>query len=378
MRVFVTDCEGPLTRNDNAQEIAAAFIPNGAEFFARLSRYDDYLADVVRKPGYNAGDTLRLIAPFLRAFGLDDKAVEDFSAANVLVVPGADQLLAEVRALMPAFIISTSYTPYIRALCALTGFPFEDCRCTELSLDAWAMPHGEALWLRDWAIAIAQRPLIELPTAGGAAAAADATDPSSALSPDDRETVAELDHLFWTEMAKRPTAAAMIAAVRPVGGDMKLAALEEIVRANGCADDEVMYVGDSITDVPPLAAVREWGGIALSFNGNEYALAAAEFAAASADALPTLELARAFAAGGPAAARALARDWPAAPAAAGPASSASSAGPASAVASAGDAASGAPPALPVVGLLAERRDELAAASRAARSSVRGEPIARLG
>jgi len=354
MRVFVTDCEGPLTRNDNAEEIAAAFIPNGAEFFARLSRYDDYLADIVRKPGYNAGDTLRLIAPFLRAFGLDDKAVEDFSAANVLVVPGADQLLTEVRALMPAFIISTSYTPYIRALCALTGFPFEDCRCTELSLDAWAMPHGEALWLRDWAIAIAQRPLI---------------DPAEPLSPDDRETVAELDHLFWTEMAKRPTAAAMIAAVRPVGGGMKLAALEEIVRANGCANDEVMYVGDSITDAPPLAAVREWGGVALSFNGNEYALAAAEFAAASADALPTLELARAFAAGGPAAARALARDWPAAPAAAGPPSAA---------ASAGDAASGPPTALPVVGLLAERRDELAAASRAARASVRGEPIARLG
>ena len=33
----VTDCEGPLTRNDNAQEIAERFIPDGAEFFARIA-----------------------------------------------------------------------------------------------------------------------------------------------------------------------------------------------------------------------------------------------------------------------------------------------------------------------------------------------------
>ena len=56
-RLYVTDCEGPLTRNDNAQEIAAHFSPDGADLFARLSRYDDFLADVVRRPGYNAGDT---------------------------------------------------------------------------------------------------------------------------------------------------------------------------------------------------------------------------------------------------------------------------------------------------------------------------------
>ena len=44
-RIYVTDCEGPLTRNDNAQEIAERFLPDGAEFFARLSKYDDFLVD---------------------------------------------------------------------------------------------------------------------------------------------------------------------------------------------------------------------------------------------------------------------------------------------------------------------------------------------
>ena len=118
------------------------FLPDGAEFFARLSKYDDYLVDVARKPGYNAGNTLRLIAPFLRAFCVGDDDVELFSAEQVLIVPKALETLVAIRALLPAFIISTSYTPYVRALCDLSGFPFDHVRCTELSLDAWEMPRG--------------------------------------------------------------------------------------------------------------------------------------------------------------------------------------------------------------------------------------------
>ncbi len=92
-RIFVTDCEGPLTTNDNALELAERFIPDGGDFFARLSRYDDFLADVVRKPGYNAGDTLRLLPPFLKAYEVTDEDVEQFSAERVLMVPGALQML---------------------------------------------------------------------------------------------------------------------------------------------------------------------------------------------------------------------------------------------------------------------------------------------
>ncbi len=124
-RIYVTDCEGPLTRNDNAQEIAERFVPDGAEFFARLSKYDDFLVDVAAKPGYNAGNTLRLIPPFFKAYDVTDEDVEVFSAEQVLLVPRALKTLDAVSALMPAFIISTSYTPYLKALCEIAGFPFE-------------------------------------------------------------------------------------------------------------------------------------------------------------------------------------------------------------------------------------------------------------
>ena len=352
-RIFVTDCEGPLTRNDNAMEIAARFLPWGGEFFARLSRYDDYLADVVRKPGYNAGDTLSLIAPFFVAFGLRDSDVQAFSADNVLLVPGAAEMLAEMQKLMPSFIISTSYTPYIRALCDVMRFPFDNCRCTEMALNAWAMDEAEKVWLRDWLQRIVQRPVIQIPAE--ASVLAD-------LSADDRASVRELDGLFWDEMsAAGHLSGEILAAVRPVGGGMKLAALEGIVADLDVRGEDVMYVGDSITDAPPFAAVRQWGGVSLSFNGNGYALAAAQYAAARADTRPTLELARAFVAGGSAAVAAAVDEWPSEHEAPRPP---------------GDEPGA--PALPQVGAIDGAGDGLASASAWARTHVRGEPIARLG
>jgi energy-converting hydrogenase A subunit R len=336
-RIYVTDCEGPLSRNDNAQELAAHFIPGGTGFFARLSRYDDLLADVLHRPSYNAGDTLRLLAPFLVAHGATDQAVEQYSTDNVVLVPGAEHMLPALAQLLPAFIISTSYTPYIRALCRLTGFPFENCRCTEISLDAWTLHADQVELLRGSAARIAERPLITIPP--GATGVRD-------LSPQDAETVAQLDRLFWDEL-QGTESARLMESVRPVGGEMKLAALQEIMTRMGCAGPDVMYVGDSITDAPTLAAVRAWGGVALSFNGNGYALSSAEFAVAAADTSPALALARAFAAGGVHGVRTTARAWPA-------------------------KAGG------LVGIVDENRDVLTAASLAARASVRGERVARLG
>ena len=247
---------------------------------------------------------------------------------------------------MPAYIISTSYTPYLRALCELAAFPFDHVRCTELSLDAWRMPEDEASWLREMAVRVQARPVIEIPD--GARSVDD-------LAAADRETVAELDDLFWTRMEGK-VSGEMLAAVHPVGGGQKLAALEEIVAAEGVEGGGVMYVGDSITDAPPLEAVKAWGGVSLSFNGNGYAIAAAEFAAASPDADVQAQLAKTFAEGGRDAVAAAVHAWP--------------------KRQKGTPARG--KARATVGVVAEAREALAQASAAARLGVRGERVARLG
>jgi energy-converting hydrogenase A subunit R len=186
------------------------------------------------------------------------------------------------------------------------------------------------------------------------------------LSGVDRETVRQFDQLFWRELPRRPVSRALAEAVRPVGGGRKLQALEAIVAAEAVDGADVMYVGDSITDTPPLAAVRAWGGVSLSFNGNAYALQAAEFAAASPDTEAQAQLAKAFAAGGRAAVEAAVRAWP----------KVQKSRPAGVEAEGPRAPAG--PARARVGLTAEEPEALAAASAAARLSVRGERIARLG
>jgi energy-converting hydrogenase A subunit R len=288
MKIFVTDCEGPISKNDNAMELAASFVPQGERFFSLLSKYDDFLADVERRPGYKAGDTLRLILPFLKAFGATDKGIEEFSRANILLMPGAAETLRFVRERMPAFIISTSYEPYIRALCEVINFPFEQTYCTALALDRYPLPQTEKKYLRKAAGEIAGMPMIEW-----GHGAAELTD----LSDTGRKVVRRLNQVFWEELAGMQIGR-VLEEVDPVGGEAKAAAVRSILERTGAEVDKVMYVGDSITDVQALEMVKRGRGLALSFNGNAYAIKVAQVACLARDTAIISICVQLFAAGG--------------------------------------------------------------------------------
>jgi len=268
MRIFVTDCEGPISKNDNAMELAAHFVPQGETFFSLLSKYDDYLAYVEKRPGYKAGDTLRLILPFLKAFGATDKTIEKYSRAHILLVPGAEDTLRFIRGKMPAFIISTSYEPYIRALCEVIDFPFEAAYSTELVLDRYPLVQEEERYLREVAGEIAHMPMIEW--GEGTSGLAD-------LSEAGKKVVRRLNQVFWEEMAGMQIGR-VLEEVDPIGGEGKAAAVRTILQRSGADTSEVMYVGDSITDLQALELVKGGRGLAVSFNGNAYAIQGAQVA----------------------------------------------------------------------------------------------------
>jgi energy-converting hydrogenase A subunit R len=62
----------------------------------------------------------------------------------------------------------------------------------------------------------------------------------------------------------------------------------------GCDLSDIMYIGDSITDVQAFQLVRKSGGLTVSFNGNQYAIRNAEVAVLSKDAMITAVLADVF------------------------------------------------------------------------------------
>jgi energy-converting hydrogenase A subunit R len=266
-RIFVTDCEGPISKNDNAFELSSHFIPNGDKLFSNISKYDDVLADALRRPGYSAGSTLKLILPFFKAYDLTDKQMEDFSAKNILLIPNTQDTLRYIQVYAEVFIVSTSYEHYIKALCKTLDFPFQNTYCTKVSLDQYPITQQEKDRLKQIAQEISQMPPIEIPY--GARTIGD-------FSRKNQATIQRLDEIF-AEISKMDVGK-LLTDVVTIGGEQKAQAIRDSTKRLGLKTSEVMYVGDSITDVEAFKLVRSNGGLAISFNGNGYAVKNADVA----------------------------------------------------------------------------------------------------
>jgi len=282
--VFVSDCEGPLSKNDNAYELTAHFVPDGGKLFSLISKYDDVLADVSKKKGYNAGDTLKLILPFLKAYDVTDEKIQDFSAKKLLLIAGTKETLNHISSIAPAFIVSTSYEHYIMALCAFVGFPFQNTYCTHLCIDKYSLTEREKAKLKAFTQEIAAMNMITIPA--GAKSTKD-------FCSQDQATLKRLDQIFWEEIPKM-TCAKFFSEVTTVGGEEKAQAIRDIAKKLQVPLSAVMYVGDSITDVQAFQLVRENLGLTVSLNGNNYAVKNAEVSVMSENNIITAILADVF------------------------------------------------------------------------------------
>lgn len=283
-RVFVSDCEGPISKNDNAFELTSRFVPDGDRLFTVVSRYDDVLSEVLKKQGYEAGGTVKLVLPFLKAYGVTDLKMREFSAEHLVCVPGVKDTLQHVRSLAPAFIVSASYEHYLRALCEVLEFPFENTYCTRVCMDKYGIRENEREELRQIAKEIAHMPVFNIPSD------AESLDD---LPRKDQETVRRLEEVFWKKIAEMEIGR-IYCDVNPVGGGEKAEAIKDIVRGLGVAVADVMYVGDSITDGEAFRLVERKGGLTVSFNGNRYAVRNAEVAVLSENSIVTAVIADVF------------------------------------------------------------------------------------
>ena len=275
-RIFVTDCEGPISKNDNAFELSSEFISDGERLFTQLSRYDDVQAEIFNREGYNAGDTLKLIVPFLKAYDVTSRDITEFSAKTILVMPNAKEALQALREHIPSFIVSTSYGQYIEALCEVLEFPFENTYHTKLDIDNFPMNNQEQRRIKQLADEVCSMPPIEVPE--GAKSVQD-------LSEQSNRSITRISEIFWSEIAEMQLGR-KFSSMNPMGGTQKARAVTNITNDAGSSIDRVMYVGDSITDVECLRLVKKSRGLTISFNGNAYAVKGAEIAVLSHTSLP--------------------------------------------------------------------------------------------
>ncbi len=298
-RLFITDCEGPISLNDNAMELSEFYIPDGDRFFSVLSKYDDILSYIIKKENYNPGNTLKLIFPFLIAFGATYEGIKEYSLKNISLLPSIKKTLKDISRIMPVFIISTSYEPYIEALCDCLDFPFENAFCTRLNNEIFEMEDDERRFLINLANEIKHMEKIEIP---------EGVDSINELSTEVKNIVNRLNNIFWDELYWI-NAGKIMDSINPAGGREKTKILIDIISKKYSDPSKAIYVGDSITDIDVLRYVRERKGVSISFNGNRYALMESDIAILSSDSTILLLIAETFVKGGRDAVIELAAQW---------------------------------------------------------------------
>ena len=283
-KVFITDCEGPLTLNDNAYELADEFIEDGGKLFKIISRFDDYLVEDVKLENYHAGDTLKLIVPFYKLAGLTNEKMIKFSRENIYLVDGSDDTLRFANELIDSFIVSTSYGQYIEALCNYIDFPFQNTYHTQLDVDGATNFNSFDAKSDNVSTATNNSQTIVGTKSPKFIEELKKVDEFRKIilehGDENEDDFNVLYDIFFKEFPKLEVNK-YIESVKTVGGKGKQIAVEDIVERFGLESGSIIYMGDSITDVEPLQYARDNGGLSVSFNGNEYPLNVAEIAVIS-------------------------------------------------------------------------------------------------
>ncbi len=252
------DLEGPLSPQDNAYELMKLF-PNGDKVFEVISRYDDLLT-LDEREGYEPGDTLALIVPFLVQHNISENDISNL-AKKASLIGGSKDLTNQLQVDgWRIFCISTSYQQYAFYITQKLGIYSHNVACTTFPLNRFLTILGQD------DIEIIQR----------------VEDDILYLYPptDDKRIKQTLDSFYWEKLPKTDVGKAT-GEVKPVGGGRKVAALNKFADAHSQPLSQWVVVGDSITDFRMLQAVNEAGGLAIAFNANEYALPYATMSLAS-------------------------------------------------------------------------------------------------
>lgn len=249
MKFICFDLEGPLSPQDNAYELMKLF-PNGDKIFEVISRYDDLLT-LEEREGYEPGDTLALIVPFLILHNISEDNITTL-AVKAALTGGADKLISWLQSKgWKVFCISTSYEQYAMHITQKLGIYAHNVACTTFPLDKFRQTlckeDCERLQETEQDI-LTMHPVT-----------------------DDERIKQSLDYFFWEKLPTTNLGMAL-EQVKPVGGRRKVAALNRFADKYGEALSNWVVIGDSITDFRMLQAVEEEGGLAIAFNANEYAL----------------------------------------------------------------------------------------------------------
>jgi energy-converting hydrogenase A subunit R len=298
-----SDWEGPWVTADHARSMVEFAIPEiGGKIFDAISEYDDYKFYIAKGEGYGRnyepGDTLGLIAPILIAYGVTDKDMTEVAKRNANFIDGAKEAIGILKTKQPLNVITTSYRQYIDYTAGLAGISQENTQGTYFPIDEYSklVTEKDKTLVKQWMLVIKDTPKLNI----------NPDTQMDDLSKEQIEAVKKMDYFFFKVL---PTTSFgdILKILRPVGGSRKHEAVLKFLGSEKLSDS--VTIGDSITDVVMLDETRKAGGLAICFNGNEYAMRNSNFSIISDNCLATAAVVDIFRNGGMQSLKAIAIKW---------------------------------------------------------------------
>ena len=270
---FICSCWGFLTRNNGTRDLIDRFVRNGGHFYDVVSRYDSLCTYVLNRDISSLGHTMKITAPFLKAFGATDLQMHNASAETLELMPEAGTTMRYALNVMSTFITTSLYEHDVMNICDSLDIPMGNINCTELSLDAQDMSRHDARALRDAASIVTS---LRIPKTEYL------LDVPMELDPLDIKILKTMDDLT-VELMAMESASSMMRSMTSVGSNDKAYALLEIRRKTSIDLDGTAYIGSDTSDYQSMELVKESGGLALSFNGADFAVRGSNVAILSND-----------------------------------------------------------------------------------------------
>jgi predicted HAD superfamily phosphohydrolase len=243
---------------DSAENLMRLF-PNGEKVLAVLSRYSELLTRD-KKEGFEAGDVLTLIVPFLILHDIQEDNIGELAVKSTLT-EGASNLVSQLEyTSWKIFCLASAYEQYTLHITQKLGIYAHHVACTALSLNEIS----KAVSRNDLApVFQAEKDILTL-TPGT----------------DDLRLKQRLD-VFYNEQLLQTRLASYLNSIKPVAGKGKLDALNKFVTEFQQPLSKWVLIGSDSPDSVVLQAVEDDKGLAVAFNADEEALLHSTLALAS-------------------------------------------------------------------------------------------------
>lgn len=273
-RMLITNLSGFILRNNTLRDVCARFIRNGEHFYDVVMRYDSLTAYVLGRDEATAGNTVKWVMPFLKANGASDYLLKKAYSETMQLMPGAEDALRYISRLLPTHVSTSLYEHAWIDLAERIDAPLCDVFCSKVDMDHMEFGRSDARRVREICERIASlkipRTVYELNV-------------PMEVNEKDVRIIRTMDDILKEEIPGLP-AMGFMESVNAVTSHRKAYQLLDIRKQSSIDLDSTMYIGGEDTDYQCLDLVRDAGGVALSFNGTDFAVRGCNIAILSKDA----------------------------------------------------------------------------------------------